>query len=124
MTNGKKPFWWHFDIVILCVLLLACGWSISTSNNAQASEIRQSVPLQGTTGSIGGGALVAGACASGTATVTGATTSMVAVSSPGTYPGDGNYWVTYVSAGDTVTVKVCAAVAGTPTASTYVVRVI
>jgi hypothetical protein len=33
-------------------------------------------------------------------------------------------WRPYVSAAGTVTVKVCAAVAGTPTASTYNVRVI
>lgn len=81
-------------------------------------------PLAGTTPSIGGGALLAGACASDVATVTGATTSMAASASPVTYPGDGNYWLAYVSSSNTVTVKVCAAVAGTPSASAYNVRVL
>ncbi|MGG2044131.1 hypothetical protein [Burkholderia gladioli] len=83
-----------------------------------------SVGLAGTSSSIGGSALAAGACASGTVTVTGATTSMVAQASPVTYPGDGNVWSAYVSGADTVTIKVCAVVAGTPTASTYNVRVL
>lgn len=80
--------------------------------------------LAATSASIGGASLAAGACASGTATVTGATTSMVAQASPTTYPGDGNVWHAYVSAANTVTVKVCAIVTGTPTASTYNVRVL
>jgi len=80
--------------------------------------------LSGTSASIGGGALAAGACASGTASVTGATTSMVATSSPNTYPGDGAVWSSQVTSANTVTVRVCAIVALTPTASTYNVRVI
>lgn len=81
-------------------------------------------PLSGTTGSIGGGALLAGACTSGTVAITGTTTNMAVLASPVTYPGDGNYWMGYVSSAGTVTVKVCAAVAGTPSASVYNVRVI
>ncbi len=42
---------------------------------------------------------------------------------PVTYPGDGITWKAYVSAADTVTVKVCAIVDATPTASVYNVRV-
>ncbi len=80
--------------------------------------------LSGTTGSIGGGLLTVGTCASGTATVTGATTAMAVASSPVTYPGDGNYWVAYVSTADTVTVKVCATATLTPSASNYNVRVV
>lgn len=83
-----------------------------------------SAPLSGTTGSIGGGLLTIGACTSGNTTVTGATTSMTAVASPVTYPGDGSDWKAYVSAANTVTVKVCAIVALTPTASNYNVRVL
>jgi hypothetical protein len=44
--------------------------------------------------------------------------------SPVMYPGDGYYWRGYVSAPDTVIVKVCAVVEGTPTPSAYNVRVI
>jgi hypothetical protein len=80
--------------------------------------------LTGTTGSIGGGALLAGACTSGTVSVTNATTSMVAAASPNTYPGDGVWWDAQVTASGTVTVKVCVAIALTPTSSTYNVRVI
>lgn len=80
--------------------------------------------LTGTSSSIGGGLLTVGTCASGTVSVTGATTSMGAIATPATYPGDGNYWEAYVSSSNTVTVKVCATATLTPTASTYNVRVI
>lgn len=80
--------------------------------------------LTGTTGSIGGSALAAGACTSGTVAVTNSTTAMAVSASPVTYPGDGIFWHGYVSATGTVTVKVCASVAATPTASAYNVRVL
>lgn len=91
--------------------------------------IRASVmPLSGTTGSIGGTALAAGACATGTATISGAVggAGMVAVAQPsnGNDPGAGMSWKTFISSNGTVTVNVCAAVAGTPIASTYYVKVI
>ncbi len=81
--------------------------------------------LTGTTGSIGGSSLTLGSCASGTVAVTGATTGMVVSATPVTYPGAGFDWGRdYVSSSNTVTVQVCADVAGTPTASAYNVRVI
>lgn len=79
--------------------------------------------LSGTTGSIGGSALAAGACTSGTVSVSNAATSMAVQATPATYPGDGFWWEGYTSATGTVTVKVCASAAGTPTASAYNVRV-
>jgi len=84
------------------------------------------MPLAGTTGSIGGSALSAGQCASGTVGIAGATTSMSVVVSPagGVIPGPGFVWRGYVSAAGTVTAQVCAMVAGTPSATTYNVRVI
>jgi hypothetical protein len=82
------------------------------------------VGLAGTTKSIGGTSLAAGACSSGTVAIAGTTTSMAVVATPVTYPGDGDFWHGYVSAAGTVTVKVCAAVASTPTASAYNVRVL
>lgn len=88
-------------------------------NNVPANGI-----FSGITASIGGGLLTAGSCASGTAGVTGATTSMAVVVTPTTYPGDGNYWLGYVSSTNIVTVKVCSVLTLTPTASTYKVRVI
>ena len=80
-------------------------------------------PLTGVTGTIGGGALSAGSCASGTVTVTGATAGMASLATPTTYPGDGVLWKAYVSSANNVTVVVCAVVAATPVASTYNVRV-
>lgn len=87
-------------------------------------------PLSGTTGSIGGGLLVAGACATGTVAITGSTTSMTVTVSPaaGVDPTNGGVlgvsWDGRVSANGTVTVSVCTPIAGTPTAATYNVRVI
>jgi hypothetical protein len=61
-----------------------------------------------------------------TVAIAGATTSMVAITDPVTYPGDGFVWAAQITAANTVTVRVCryATGSGTPTASTYNVRVI
>lgn len=83
-----------------------------------------SASLSGTTSSIGGGALLAGACSSGTVSVANSTTSMAVSVTPNTYPGDGTLYYGYVSTNGTVTVKVCAIIALTPTSGTYNVRVI
>ena len=80
--------------------------------------------LIGTTGTIGGSTLSAGGVASGTVAITGATTLMAVAVSPQTYPGDGFVWDGYVSSAGTVTVKVVAAAAGTPTGSLFNVRVL
>lgn len=98
--------------------------SSPTFTGASVDGVALKAVLSGTTGSIGGGLLTAGTCASGTATIAGAATSMSATSSPTTYPGDGSEWQTYVSGANTVTVKVCAIIAVTPSASVYNVRVI
>lgn len=81
--------------------------------------------LTGNTAILGGSPMTTGQTITATATVTGATTTMVAVCSPQTYPGDGFCWDSYVSAVDTVTVSLtCVAATGTPTAAVYSVRVI
>lgn len=88
------------------------------SNGTQIKPV-----LTGTTGSIGGSSLAAGACSTGTATVTGVTSSMAIIATPAATPGAAFYQSPpYVSATNTVTVSICAAVAGTPTATTYAVR--
>jgi len=104
-------------------------WADSTAhqwkkieNNGAAFNVAGT--LSGTTGSIGGSALTAGQCASGTVSVSNSTSSMTVSVSPNTYPGDGFIPWGYVSTNGTVTVKVCAELAGTPTSSTYNVRVI
>jgi hypothetical protein len=80
--------------------------------------------MRAATGSIGGGALLAGGCTSGTVAVTGATNGMAVAAAPVTYPGDGIVWFGYVSSAGTVTVKVCSILALTPTASAYNVTVL
>lgn len=102
----------------------ATGTDNCVTNAVGTQNVGCGIPLSGTSGSIGGGALIAGQCASGTATVTGATTSMVALADPNTYPGDGTIWDAQVTSANTVTVKVCAIIALTPTSSTYNVRVL
>lgn len=96
----------------------------SPDSNGNLTTTIPNADLSGTTGSIGGGLLTLGSCATGSATVAGAAVGMSATSSPTTYPGDGSQWQTYVSSANTVTVKVCALVALTPVASVYNVRVI
>jgi hypothetical protein len=67
--------------------------------------------LFGTTGPIGGTELLAAGCFTVTATVTGAAVGMPVQVTPRTFPGNGTWWEGYVSAPDTVTVKVCTAIA-------------
>lgn len=95
---------------------------LGTAATAAASSFA-SATLSGTTSSIGGGLLAAGACASGTVSITGATTGMAISVTPVSYPGDGSIWYGYVSSSNTVTVKVCGLVALTPSATTFNVRV-
>jgi hypothetical protein len=77
----------------------------------------------GQSSSIGGSSLGAGVCTTGTASVPGAAVNQAAFATPLTYPGDAIYWRARVTAANTVTVNACAAVAATPTASQYVVKV-
>ena len=80
--------------------------------------------LSGTSAAIGGSALAAGAVATGTVAITGATTSMAVVVTPSANPGAGIAWSGYISATGTVTVVVTAIIAATPVSTTYNVRVI
>ncbi|MGA7785596.1 MAG: glycosyl hydrolase family 28-related protein, partial [Candidatus Acidiferrales bacterium] len=84
------------------------------------------LPLSGTSSSIGGSSLAAGACTTGTASVAGATTSMAVAASPAADPGTGFTWNAWVSSAGTVTVRVCnvSISSATPTATNYNVRVI
>lgn len=79
----------------------------------------------GVTGSLGGSGLMTGACSTTTATITGAASGMGVNATPTADPGAGFFWYGFVSAANTVTVRVCSAQGGTqtPTATTYNVRV-
>jgi len=80
-------------------------------------------PLRGTTGTITGTLLALGACNTGTATVTGATTAMQATASPVSDPGSTVVWHAWVSSANTVTVKECELVLGTPNNTAFSVTV-
>lgn len=104
--------------------ILPTGLTLGTTarTNRQAFGI-----LTGLTGSIGGSSLAAGACATGgtLVPVLPAVVGEVATASPvtGVDPGGGMTVRANVTATNTVTVSVCAAIAGTPTASAYNVTV-
>lgn len=79
------------------------------------------------TGSIGGGSLTAGTCASTTVVLaSGVVTSTAAfITTPTKDPGPDFYWETVLVASSSVSTRVCAAgITGTPTASTYNVKII
>lgn len=96
---------------------MTCGNTSSTS------------PLTGTTGSIGGGALLAGASATGTAAIAGATIvgkPCLASPSDGTSLAGLGVGVSIgcsITASGVATVVITAGVAGTPTAKTYLITV-
>jgi len=83
--------------------------------------------LRGTTGMIGGAVLKMGTCATGTATIQGATSAMVPVAvaatvgAPGFSPNGAFQVSAQVTAPNTVSVNVCAVIAGTPKAAAYIV---
>ena len=119
-----------FVLLFFCVSLFGQYPKVPTGGSVSALQLPASVvPLTGTTSNIGGGALLAGACATGTVTVAGATTSMGATASPaaGVDPTNGGVLgvsiQAQVTSANTVTVRVCAPIAGTPTAATYRVTV-
>lgn len=85
------------------------------------------VPLAGTTGSIGGGLLAgAGSCATGTASVPGASPGMPVAASTSDGSAISGLATVYasVTASNTVTIQLCAIAAVTPAAKTWNVRVI
>lgn len=116
------------QLLVGLIFITSLAWAqvpaVNTGTASYPASGTLSVTYTGTTGSIGGGALLAGACSSGTVAVTNSTTSMTVAVSANTYPGDGTLYYGYVSTNGTVTVKACALVALTPGASTYNVRVI
>lgn len=110
--------------VLFCTHLLFAD--TTTVDQATWTTVQNSVPLTATTASLGGGLLSAGACASNTTTVTGATTTMAVQVTPATTTDIGSLalWKGFVSAANTVTVEVCAVVVGTPIATPYNIRVL
>ncbi len=80
-----------------------------------------------TTGSIGGGSLTAGTCASTTTALDPSivTSTAVFLTTPKIDPGPDFYWETTLIASSSVSTRVCAAgITGTPTASNYNIKII
>lgn len=100
----------------------------ASKNLTSSAPAGFSAVLSGTTAAIGGGALTPGACVAGTVTVTGATSAMVTTASPSADPDSvlstGIAIYSFVSSANTVTVRICAIVAVTPSAVAYNVRVL
>jgi hypothetical protein len=94
------------------------------SGAVQINGVATRPALAASTGRIGGSPLLAGGCIAANVAVHDATAAMAVAIAPTTYPGDGFFWQGFVPAPGTVTVKVCAIVAGTPKTSAYNVRVI
>jgi hypothetical protein len=76
-----------------------------------------------TTAALGGSLLAIGATASTTVTIPGARSGMMVSVTPNADPGLGCIWYGFVSANDTVTVRVLAIIALTPASTTYTVVV-
>jgi hypothetical protein len=94
------------------------------SNGTLSTLPTATTPLTGTTASIGGDLLAVGCTNETTLTVTGATTAMACVIS-GTAGNPANVQPQCaVTAANTVTPQLCTAVAVTPTARTYNVRIL
>lgn len=102
-----------------------CAW-IQVEGINKTGSLSVKGYLTGTTGSIGGGLLLAGATSSGTVTVSGATTAMGCNASPVSGNPSSGLGISVnckVTSANTVTVWVGAVIAGTPAASTYAVTV-
>jgi hypothetical protein len=97
--------------------------AMPASSPLRADAAPGSAVLSGTTGAIGGGLLLPGQCTTGTARVGGATSAMVATTSPVSDPGDGFVWQAYIPSPGIASVKVCALSKGTPKPVAYNVRV-
>jgi hypothetical protein len=108
---------------IVLILACLCGWLFHLKAQSSCS----SIVLCGTTGSIGGGALLLGGTTSGTASISNANVGMpcFAQANDGTNMAAAGFTIqcTVTSSG-TATVTVSAAVAGTPAAKSYVIRVL
>lgn len=118
MTGKKIAF-------LLSVLLgIAATAAIAQTQYWRIDGSWSKPTIPATSAAVGGSLLIAGGCQSSNLTVAGATTSMAVTVSPATDPGNSVQWQAFVSAADTVTIRVCAIVAATPASTVYNVKVL
>lgn len=127
-NDGSNPHTltvtWYGDAANVPNLLPADALGVTARTNTQPAGF-----VYGITGNIGGSALAAGACSSGTVTIIGAQPpsagqrTMTVSATPTADPGPNYYTKATVSSANTVTVSVCAVTAGTPAATTYTAAV-
>lgn len=104
-------------------------YKIGTTTPNSKLDVYGTVTFEGAshlvTASIGGGALLAGACASTNTTISAPVASTTAFeTTPQSDPGDGFFWNTILLSSTTAKTRVCASVAGTPNSSIYNVKII
>lgn len=107
-------------------------FGINTLNVTSSAKFNGAITLATasssfTTGSIGGGSLTAGTCASTTTALDSSvvTSSAAFITTPKIDPGPDFYWETVLIASSSVSTRVCAAgITGTPTGSTYNVKIL
>jgi hypothetical protein len=114
------------SVCILGLAVICLGLAVIHAQQSATGSNYTPIMI-GTTGNIGGSALLAGACSTGTAAVLGAVPGMpvdVTASDGTNIPALGVALSGTVTSSGTVTVSVCALVALTPASKTYNVRVI
>jgi hypothetical protein len=122
-SAGPVAHEWIYEIDTTGTPLLSQPSFSDLSGSATSGQLPAgSVPLDGVSASLGGAPMTVGQTITVAVTVAGAAVGMVAMTSPETYPGDGFVWDAYVSAPNTVTVRLTATLIGTPLASVYDVR--
>jgi hypothetical protein len=121
--------------IIFGTSITGTGSTVSSGNLGLATttpratlDVYGSVVLEGTsyitTSSLGGGALLAGACSSVSTAATGLSSTTAFMTTPKNDPGDGFFWSTIADSATSARTRVCASVAGTPNASVYNVKII
>ena len=105
---------------------LAAGMYYPSSTLHVGGNFQLSASSSVVTPSIGGAALLAGACSSATSSIDSSVTSSTAafVTTPRNDPGDGYTWDTVLVSPALVKTRICALVAGTPTATEYNIKII
>jgi len=106
------------SLIVLLLLIVGSLWRPSYVT-------AQALGVTGVSSTITPGILLAGACATAsTITVPGARAGMVVVATPTSDLGVSTVWTPWISANDTVSLRICGLIGLTPAAITWNIRVI